>query len=648
MRDQQDGAVIVGDDFLKQVEGFEVEVVGRLVEHEEIGGAGKFAREQQARALAARKRSDQRLGQVGVKQIFLQIALDVLFDAANVDPVAALGEHVADPAFGRHQPTLLIDDDARESLGELDLALIGVEFAGQQPKQGGLSGAVGADDPDPVAALDPEREIVNDDPLGKALGDFFGVDHDLGLGIVAGQAELGRAGGADHRCARGAHLVELGQPALIATATGGDPAFKPVKFELELGVELVRGALLLGIDRLGPGIETAKADLRPAHLSPFEPQATLGQAGEEGSVVADDDEGTGETAEPVFEPVDRGEIEVVGRLVEEQDIGVLGERADDCGPATLPATCGRGRAGEVDAELIGDGRGFVRFGRIAAGEDPVAERAMAGHHRVLFEQDHAAAGNEGPAALVGVDGPGEAFEQRGLACAVAADQCEAVARADMDVELSKQPALALDETEIFERENWGCGHCGPLAGGWGLGKGFAGKGRAGWYCKTGSAYRGGKQFLSASSPRLSFIRHSMRYVRSRPRELHSEIHSDPSGQRNRDGPPRLPSAGPAAARPGPGVRGHSRRAFDAASVDRAAGDAVHGRRRLSRTRIQRPDLSPEIHARWAGDLGRRRCSDRTDPGPVRGLNSGLARRDLRFSAASPLHFCCATVHLGKC
>jgi hypothetical protein len=56
--DDQHGAFIIGDHFLQQVERFEIEIVGRLVEHQQVRLARKFAREQQARALAARQRAD--------------------------------------------------------------------------------------------------------------------------------------------------------------------------------------------------------------------------------------------------------------------------------------------------------------------------------------------------------------------------------------------------------------------------------------------------------------------------------------------------------------------------------------------------------------------------------------------------------------
>ena len=44
---------IVGEHLLQEVEGFEVEVVGRLVEDEEVGGLRERAGEHQPAALAA-------------------------------------------------------------------------------------------------------------------------------------------------------------------------------------------------------------------------------------------------------------------------------------------------------------------------------------------------------------------------------------------------------------------------------------------------------------------------------------------------------------------------------------------------------------------------------------------------------------------
>ena len=52
MADHDDGAGIIGDHFLQQVERLEIEIIGGFVEHEEVRGQGQGARQHQASALA--------------------------------------------------------------------------------------------------------------------------------------------------------------------------------------------------------------------------------------------------------------------------------------------------------------------------------------------------------------------------------------------------------------------------------------------------------------------------------------------------------------------------------------------------------------------------------------------------------------------
>src|SRR3546814_14055065 len=89
--------------------------------------------------------------------LFRSIALDMLFDPAHLDPVAAVGQNVAHRLFGHEQTALLVDDNAQEGRGEGDLALVRGDFAGQQPQQRRLAGAIGADDADAVRS--EERRV---------------------------------------------------------------------------------------------------------------------------------------------------------------------------------------------------------------------------------------------------------------------------------------------------------------------------------------------------------------------------------------------------------------------------------------------------------------------------------------------------------
>lgn len=63
--DEQEGAVELEDALFEQLEGFGVEVVGRLVENEEIGWLGEEAGEQEAVSLSAGEGFDGGSGAVG-------------------------------------------------------------------------------------------------------------------------------------------------------------------------------------------------------------------------------------------------------------------------------------------------------------------------------------------------------------------------------------------------------------------------------------------------------------------------------------------------------------------------------------------------------------------------------------------------------
>src|SRR5438552_18708864 len=78
---------------------------------------------------------------------------------------------------------------------------------------------------------------------------------------------------------------------------------------------------------------------------------------------------------------------MVGRLVEQQHVGFLRQRARDRGTAALAAARGRRRPRQVDSELVGDSRGLVRLGPILAMVDPVLERVELVQSRILFKQD---------------------------------------------------------------------------------------------------------------------------------------------------------------------------------------------------------------------------------------------------------------------
>ena len=66
--------------------------------------------------------------------------------------------------------------------------------AGQHVDQRGLAGAVGPDDADAVAALNPDREIGDDRAAVIGARDVFGFDDQLAGLLGLGRREVGVAG----------------------------------------------------------------------------------------------------------------------------------------------------------------------------------------------------------------------------------------------------------------------------------------------------------------------------------------------------------------------------------------------------------------------------------------------------------------------
>ena len=98
-------------------------------------------------------------------------------------------------------------------------------------------------------------------------------------------------------------------------------------------------------------------------------------------------------------------------------------------------------------------------GRVGAAQREVHQRVAAGEVGILLELDNLGARLDLAQPAVGLDLVVDQAEQRGLARAVAADQCEPVARADMQVDTAaligsaEQPAAALLQAEAFPGED---------------------------------------------------------------------------------------------------------------------------------------------------------------------------------------------------
>ena len=196
---------------------------------------------------------------------------------------------------------------------------------------------------------------------------------------------------------------------------------------------------------------------------------------EEIAVVRNDEEGLFRRTDKLLQPLGRFKVEMVGRLVEQKDVGVRNEHRQKRQPCFLAAAEQGGRFVEVCrrkaealehrarfglvfvaaraaefllqrgvARRVGAvpvGQPALQFGQPALGlvqagkgvQRPVQHRPAAEVLlRLLGEQLRFCAARKGHVAAVGLQAAGEDVEQRGLARAVGPDDAEALAFVDRE------------------------------------------------------------------------------------------------------------------------------------------------------------------------------------------------------------------------
>ena len=184
-----------------------------------------------------------------------------------------------------------------------------------------------------------KAQVLDQEPLAVALPQMLGLDHELARARARRDDDLGLVGGA---------LAALGEERLVGADAGlalglararalADPLELAGKLALAPGLlfPLELEALLLLLE---PGrVVALERDAAPA----VELEDPAGGVVEEIAVVGDRDHGPVVLGEEALEPGDRLRVEMVGRLVEEEQIGVPEEEPAERHPAALPAREGR-------------------------------------------------------------------------------------------------------------------------------------------------------------------------------------------------------------------------------------------------------------------------------------------------------------------
>ena len=320
--DEDERTIIVEKGLLEHFLRLHIKVVRRLVEDQQVVGLKEELEECQARALTTAEHLDllrrsfttEHKGAEEVLDLRADLTLGYIIDSLEdgarliLDGRLILGEVTDLHIMTEREDTFvlqLLHDAAHE--GTLPFPVL--------PDEGNL-----------VAALDHQVDIREDTLVAKGLADALHLH-----GIVA-RAWGGWEAQAD---SRGIDLVNLDQLELLKhTHTAlhliglGVRALEALDEVGRLGDELL--LLLVGLHLLLATLGTQALVLGVVHLIVVEAahrdlEGTRGDMVDESAVVADDDDRLTRLDEEVLEPLDRLDVEMVRRLVEEKDVGLLQE-----------------------------------------------------------------------------------------------------------------------------------------------------------------------------------------------------------------------------------------------------------------------------------------------------------------------------------
>ena len=199
----------------------------------------------------------------------------------------------------------------------------------------------------------------------------------------------------------------------------------------DAAVELV-ALQFLGVENpVAPDLECAEALVQQPGLAAVEPQRVLRQGLEKAPIVADHHDRPARGAQHLLQVLNSDDVEMVGRLVEQEDVGLGREHASERCALRL-ATGELGRifiAGE--AEAFQHGAGVMRL--VAGGKsglDISRSGGEAGKLGVLRQIADGRRRLDETAAMIGIDLAGSDFQQRRFAGAVPADEAEPLAGTD--------------------------------------------------------------------------------------------------------------------------------------------------------------------------------------------------------------------------
>ncbi len=292
--------------------------------------------------------------------------------------------------------------------------------------------------------------------LAEALGEIDGLDDELAAGGGGLGGELGPAGPQDPAGALGAQCLEPPAPAFVAAAPGGDAAQIPILLGGDALLQAL-GLALLALDQLlRPGLEAGEAGVELMQPAALEPEHAGREAREEGAVMADEEQRALEAQQHLLEPFDGRQVEVVGGLVQQQQIGIAGQRPGQGRAPALAARKPGGIARSVEAEAVEEGGDPMRrcplVPRGGRG-DEIRQARKAAEFRLLGQHAHTEARLQEAAAGIDLHAAGQDLQDGRFARAIGAHQRDPLAAPDAEIDIGEERPSAEGQPGATQRRD---------------------------------------------------------------------------------------------------------------------------------------------------------------------------------------------------
>ena len=460
MGDEHERTGELGQALFEHVQGGDVEVVGGLVQEQDVGRPEHQPGQQDARLLAAGETLHRRFQLIRAKEEPLGPADHVHALALVEDAVALRGQGAPQGHGGVQLFAALIEADDANLVGKLDGAPVGRTFfrvagRGEEPHQGGLAAAVAAEQAEPGARTQGQVQIGEQRCAAVALGQAGGGEQFFRFPAGAVEADAHLAGGTVAFAYPGEGLLQppglldpvagLGGAGLGAAAQPfglppqpvGQPFLQVLPLEQEIRLFFQKIGVTAAHLEGAVGVDRRQFD-HPV-------DGVL----EEATVMADHEQSGRAVGrrgqQQVLQPEDALDIQVVGRLVHDEHV-----RASDQGPAhgqpfapaagQLPhrllrvVEMGAAEHCEHPAETLG----LVEFKACCRGKQVVGAVGGLVEQVLLGDVGGARQLLQGDRAAVGGLQPAEDTQQGRLARAVRPDQPDPVAAVDAQVDAGEQ------------------------------------------------------------------------------------------------------------------------------------------------------------------------------------------------------------------